>query len=39
MIYLKPYGTNTVMNESDDQTCPICQDRFKNPINLKCQVG
>ncbi|RNA41043.1 RING finger and transmembrane domain-containing 2-like [Brachionus plicatilis] len=32
-----PYGTNTVVNDSEDQICPICQDRYKNPINLKCQ--
>ncbi|CAF0721520.1 unnamed protein product [Brachionus calyciflorus] len=32
-----PYGTTPVVSNMDDVLCPICQDKLKKPINLKCQ--
>jgi len=37
---LKAYGISVSRSEIDENSaCPICQDRFTDPIKLKCQVN
>jgi len=36
----KSYGTPVAVNGNEEASnqCPICQEKFKNPVLLKCKV-
>ena len=38
MFFKKSYGLPVSLNENEDNICPICQDKYKNPVVLKCKV-